>query len=104
MKKVMLLLAVVSALALVGCSGSGLGGAIYADQKIHLNDDIEPAAKGSKMGEATCVSYLGLVGIGDCSIEAAMAAGGIKKMTASDYHNWNILGIVSKHTYIVYGD
>ncbi|MBK8175407.1 MAG: hypothetical protein IPK66_09170 [Rhodospirillales bacterium] len=57
-----------------------------------------------KKGEAMCTSILALVAQGDCSIEAAKAQGGIKRVAYVDRKVENILGIYGKYTTIVYGD
>ena len=60
-------------------------------------------AKGSKVGEATCRSVMGIVNWGDCSFKTAMKNGKITKATGADWeHFWVI--VYGKKTYRVYGD
>ncbi|MFH0926935.1 MAG: TRL-like family protein [bacterium] len=62
--------------------------------------DVQP----SKSGSASCVSVLGLVAVGDASIDAAMRDGDITKVHHIDYDNTRILGVYAKLTVIVYGE
>lgn len=58
-----------------------------------------------KNGEATCVAILGLVSVGDCSIQAAMGNGEIDKIHHVDYRTTSILGgIFHSLTTIVHGE
>ena len=59
---------------------------------------------GSKKGEATAKTILGLVATGDCSIATAAKNGGLRTVKHIDYKYKNILGIVQETTVIVYGD
>ena len=59
---------------------------------------------GSKKGEATAKTILGLVATGDCSIAAAAKNGGLSTIKHIDYKYKNILGIVQETTVIVYGE
>jgi hypothetical protein len=59
---------------------------------------------GSKSGEASVVSILGIVSTGDCSIDAAVKDGGLSKVNHLDYDYLNILGIYQKVTVIAYGE
>ena len=59
---------------------------------------------GSKKGEASSTSVLGLYATGDCSIAAAARNGGLKKIGHVDYEYFNVIGIWQKATVIVYGE
>ena len=59
---------------------------------------------GSKKGEASSFSVLGLYASGDCSIAAAARNGGLKKIGHVDYEYFNVIGIWQKATVIVYGE
>lgn len=50
------------------------------------------SASRSRMGEATCTSFLGLVGFGDCSVATAMQKGRIRSLSHADMQIRNILG------------
>ena len=57
----------------------------------------------SKVGEASCATILGIISVGDCSIEAAMQQGGIKKVQHVDHKSISFLGVYARFTTIVYG-
>ena len=59
---------------------------------------------GSKKGEASSFSVLGLYASGDCSIATAARNGGLKKIDHVDYAYVNVIGIWQKATVIVYGE
>ncbi len=46
----------------------------------------------SKCGKATCTSYFGVVGLGNCSVSEAAKKGGIKNVAYYDVHTRNIVG------------
>jgi hypothetical protein len=58
----------------------------------------------SKTGEAQCISVLGLVAVGDCSIDTAKKNGGITKVNTVDWDAKNILGIYGTYKVIVSGE
>lgn len=60
--------------------------------------------KYSKVGRAEAQSILGLVAIGDASIQTAARNADIKTIKYVDYHVENILGIIGRYTTTVYGD
>lgn len=88
----------------VGCAGvaAPVHGSLYTDVKypaiVTSNDG------GSKVGTATATSYLGIVALGDASVEAAAAAGGIKKVKSVDAHARSIFGIIGWYTITVRGE
>lgn len=57
-----------------------------------------------KKGEAELISILGMVAIGDASIETAAKNGGITKIHHIDHKTYNVLGFYGKYTTIVYGE
>lgn len=59
---------------------------------------------GSKKGEASSFSVLGLYASGDCSIATAARNGGLTKIGHVDYKYDNVIGIWQKATVIVYGE
>ena len=59
---------------------------------------------GSKRGEASSFSVLGLYASGDCSIATAARNGGLKKIDHVDYEYFNVIGIWQKATVIAYGE
>ena len=62
------------------------------------------ASRSPKVGTSYCNSILGLIAVGDASIKAAMADGGITKIHYVDYHSVNYLGIYAKFVVTVYGE
>ena len=61
------------------------------------------ATLGSKSGEATCKTILGIVNWGDCSIKSAMKNGRISRVTAADWEKHFVL-IYGEKTLRVYGN
>ena len=59
---------------------------------------------GSKKGESSSFSVLGLYASGVCSIATAARNGGLKKIGHVDYEYVNVIGIWQKATVIVYGE
>lgn len=109
--RALLVVAVVAAICLTaGCAGFARApvvpgyGFIYSDFASPLQVDYNKAAVSSKMGEAVCEDVLGWVAVGDASVHAAAASKGITQINTVDYKFWNILGIYSKFTTVVYGD
>lgn len=105
-----LLLCLVGAMLVSGCAAgmsSPAGplaptpGVLFADVKGPL---IAGDAAGGKTGTSECVSFLGLVALGDASLETAMKNGGITKVNHADFHTFNILGIYAKITVTVHGE
>jgi len=100
--KVVTALLVLAVLA-VGCARAPVmppGGIIFNEQKAPM---FSGQATGSKTGVATAYSAFGLVGWGDCSIEAAARAGGITQIRHVDYQTKNVLGY-QEFTTIVKGE
>ena len=98
-----LALAAVAVVAVSGCAAarSPVTGGIYTQVK--ANDSVTSNELGSKMGKSEATSILGWIGMGDCSIATAAAAGQIKTVTHVDYETMSILGFYAKTTTIVYG-
>ena len=92
---------VLGALAVGACAGDRPVGFLYYGASIPEGGTSEVAV--TKNGEATCTSVLAMVATGDCSIQAAKAQGGIKRVAYVDRKVENILGF-GKFTTIVYGD
>jgi hypothetical protein len=88
-------------LLLSGCA------ALYTDIKTPLpplctNTD---AQNSTHVGKASCASYVWIVALGDCSVQAAMQNGGISKVHHVDSEiNSYFLGIYTKFTTVVYGE
>jgi hypothetical protein len=56
-----------------------------------------------KKGQACAVNILGLVAVGDASIEAAKKQGGIQQVATVDGESMNILGFFQKYCSLVGG-
>ncbi len=95
------------AVALTGCAmasgGNGAAmGALYSGYK--MGGNIGSGTGGAKTGEACATSILGAIALGDASVAAAKAAGGITSVSHVDHDNFGILGIYAKTCTIVIGD
>ena len=101
MRHIALVLA--ACLILTGCAGvaSPVVGVIYTDVKGPITATSN--ARGSDQGTAEATSILGLIAMGDASIEAACEQGGISTISSVDHKSWSILGLYSKFTTIVTG-
>ena len=95
---------------LSGCAGfysaplTPPGGALFSDIQAPLSIEPEGTKLGSKVGEASTTSILGLVATGDASVATAAKAGGITTVRHIDYKMKNLLGVLSTFTIVVYGD
>lgn len=100
-----LILALFSATLLTGCMAmaiSPVSGVLYTGVKAPVTATANPAH--SKVGTASCSSLLGLIGVGDASINAAAKNGGITKIHHVDYKSTSFLGIYARYTVYVYGE
>ncbi|NDY42025.1 hypothetical protein G3N55_04065 [Dissulfurirhabdus thermomarina] len=87
---------------LSGCVATPIVGMVYTD--IQGPVAATSQARSPKVGTATAVGYLGLVAMGDASIETAMKNGHITKIHHVDHKSYSILGIYNKFTTIVHGE
>ena len=100
-----IVLASLLAVGLAGCLSapfqppSGVVSVTTAPLSTEVNWEV-----GSKRGEASSTSVLGLYASGDCSIAAAARNGGLKKVGHVDYEYVNIVGVWQKATVIVYDE
>jgi hypothetical protein len=88
---------------LMGCATMIPIGGLYTGTKLPFMATSNSGVS-SKTGEAQCISVLGLVAVGDCSIEAAKKNGGITKVNNVDWDVKNILGIYGTYKVIVSGE
>lgn len=103
MKKVILaMMLVVATLGFTGCSAIGMVGGIYTGYDAPFA--VTGNEVGTKVGTATTVSVLGLVAVGDGSIDIAAKKGNIKKISHVDVKTTSILGLFTQHKYFVYGE
>lgn len=104
MKKSLLILGLTTSVALFsGCAVSGTGpGMIFTANTTPVT--ATNASDVSKEGEATCTNILGIIAIGNCSVNKAAASAGIKEIKSVDTRNNGILGIFATTTTIVKGN
>jgi hypothetical protein len=80
---------------------------LYTDIKtpipsLSINTDAQGTAH---VGKASCASYVWVVALGDCSVQAAMQNGGISKVHHVDSEITSyFFGIYTKFTTVVYGE
>ncbi len=99
MKKIAILAACA---ALLSSCGSFLPyGVVYADSTLPREST---GTAGNRVGKSKSVSYLGLVSMGDASLQAAKKNGGLSTVSTHDTHVKNILGIYTETTTIVTGN
>lgn len=97
-------LVVITSLA-SGCAmatggNGGVSGFLYSGYK--MGGNVGPG-QGTKTGEACASSILGLIAVGDASISAAKADGGITQVAHVDHDDFGILGIYASSCTIVVG-
>ncbi|WP_298769459.1 TRL-like family protein [uncultured Fibrobacter sp.] len=105
MKKAILLAsAIASAAALSGCAvaAAPLTGVIYTDMDYPIT--ATATEQGSKTGEASATSILGIIATGNASVAEAAKNGGITKVKTVDVKATSIIGIYAKYTVVVTGE
>lgn len=105
MKKAILLASAIAAAAsLSGCAvvGTPLSGVVYTNMNYPIT--ATTSEQGSKTGEASASSILGIIATGDASVAAAAKNGGITKIKTVDVKTSNILGIYATYTVVVTGE
>lgn len=100
MKKILVLVVLLGLVS--GCSSIGLVGGIYTNVTTPVNATSNE--RGAKTGKAKCLSVLGIVATGNCSIEAAAKNGNIDEIKTVDTKTYSILGLFSEVTTIVTGN
>ena len=91
-----------AAMMLAGCVKSPLVGGIYTDVKDGLA--VTGNAGSSKVGTAEAKGYVGVVALGDASIQAAAREAGITRIHHVDYQSITDAATTKIYTIIVYGD
>lgn len=94
--------ATVMLLLATGCARTPLSGVLYTDIRDGLT--VAGNAGSSKVGTAEAKSYLGLVALGDASIQTAARSAGITRIHHVDYKTKSYLGLYTIYTVIVYGE
>ncbi|RKY16182.1 MAG: TRL-like protein family [Planctomycetota bacterium] len=105
--KTTLLLLLVAAVLLPGCANvyppyQSMPGFVYSEMTTPGYASDEDL--GTKSGVSAAESFVGIVAVGDASIAAGAADGGISKVTHVDYHTFSILGVYAKFECFVYGE
>ncbi len=91
-----------AAALLAGCAKSPVMGGIYTDVRDGMA--VTGNAGSSKVGTAEVKGYLGLVAMGDASIQTAARSAGITRIHHVDYMTKSYVGVYTIYTVIVYGD
>lgn len=104
MKKNLFILACATSLALglSSCAAISNVGAVYTDTTAPVAATSN--SLGSKVGESTSMNVLGIVALGDASIQEAAKKAGIKKISSVDTKTFSVLGVYTKVTTIVTGE
>lgn len=102
MKKFLACAFAVAALLSTGCVKSPVVVGVYTDVKDGLA--VTGNAGSSKVGTAEVKGYVGLVAMGDASIQTAAREAGITRIHHVDYQSKSYLGLYTIYTIIVYGD
>jgi len=89
-----------SGCAMATGGNGGVSGFLYSGYK--MGGNVGPG-QGTKTGEACASSILGLIAVGDASISAAKADGGITQVAHVDHDDFGILGIYASSCTIVVG-
>lgn len=103
MKKIGIAGAVLAMGMLAGCASPYPQGIIYTELKLPV-DVTGNGGRAPKIGISECTSVLGMVALGDCSLETAMRQGGITKVHHVDWDSKNILGFFGQYKVIVHGE
>lgn len=109
MKKTLLgaALAIAAPILLSGCLVAPVippTGILYTDIKAPLDYDQSASKTGAKTGTSESMSILGLVAMGDASVEAAAKAGNISTATGADYEYFNVLGVYQRYRTVLHGE
>lgn len=89
-----------SSCAVVG-TGAGIG-TLYTG--VTEGSAVTENPLGTKVGESKATNVLGIVAVGDASINKAAKSAGIKKVSHVDIKKTSILGIFATYTTVVYGN
>ncbi|MGA7121254.1 MAG: TRL-like family protein [Polyangiaceae bacterium] len=102
MKRMLMVVAAAAGLTtLSGCASfAGLTGEVYSGYVLGASAG---AGSGTKTGEACAMSILGVVAIGDASIDLAKSNGGVSQVASVDHKVFSILGIYANVCTVVHG-
>ncbi|MGC9323472.1 MAG: TRL-like family protein [Desulfomonilia bacterium] len=103
-RRTLVLQAVLLITCVIALSGCGV---LYTDIKTPLPAlSVETASQHTALvGRASCTSYLWIITIGDCSLQAALEDGNISKIhhVDSEFKSY-IFGLYTTFTTVVYGE
>jgi hypothetical protein len=102
MKKIFALFAVSALLTSCASVKSPLTGYLYNGTKSPVA--VTDNALGTKKGEATAISVLGWVAVGDASVQTAARSAGITKISHVDEESTGVLGLFARYKVVVYGE
>ncbi len=94
--------AALAAILFSGCASSTPTGALFTGVKLPISGN--QGASGNKTGEASCMSLLGVLATGDCSVSTAAKNGGISTIQSVDFEATNFLGLIGTYTTVVKGN
>lgn len=105
MKKTLLgACALTAALMTAGCATPFPLGSIVTQVKLPAAGGTGEVSRSTlKKGVAECKSYLGIVAVGDASIDTAARNAGITQIHYVDWEVENFLGFVGTYRCVVYG-
>ena len=89
---------------LIGCASvhSPVSGFLFTNVDAPVAATSNPSY--SKVGSASCFSFLGIIAAGSCSIETAITNGKIIKIHHIDAESFSLLGIFATYKVKVYGE
>lgn len=105
MKKIMYVAVAAMALLATSCAmvGTPVGfGTLYTG--VTSGEAVTSNNIGKKVGHSQATNVLGIVAVGDASVQSAAKEAGIKKISHVDSKKMSILGIFATYQTIVYGD
>ncbi len=91
-----------AAVVMMGCVKSPVQGIFYTD--IQDGMAVTGNAGSSKVGTAEIKGYVGVVALGDASIQAACKDAGITRIHHVDYKSLSYVGVYNIYTVVVYGE
>jgi hypothetical protein len=86
------------------CTQTPVIGGIITMASYPHTQAVGPGARGSKEGDSSVVTLLGLLCVGDASVERAARRAGISKIATVDHTMINILGMYIEYRTIVTGE
>ena len=88
-------------LLLQSCASAPVMGGIYTDVQYPITATSNYTS--TRQGESCAISILGLIAVGDASIEAARRNGGMSTIATVDAHTFSVLGIYASYCVTVRG-